>query len=570
MKRLVEIVFSLIIIFVAILPVLALDATVINDVVIDEAGRLIVVKTNKDDQLPKPDVSRLVEPNRLVMDIPDSILGMKPKVINVNSNGVSQVRVSQFKSDDDKIVRIVVETDNNKQIDNIKISAGRGSSMIQLEKLPSGGTNNFIDNGNLTKITKINYRDNQLIIGALSSLRIKEPFILQGPTRLVVDIPNAVVSDKNLLTPITVGENNVDVIRIGQFDDSTVRIVIETDTPNRLSPIYGADQQTLFITSDPLDSIANLPTGASQGYIKSIKVSEDRGLGTIIKIESSAPIFHSVKRIHNPEKLILDLFNAEPPSDAITRDIEVTDELLGIKVGQLMAGNPNSRMVLDLGGPNVDVRTNVSVDSKVIEIVLKQGSDLLALPSDGKSIKVVIDPGHGGYDPGCQADGYKEKDIVLDVSKRLKLLLEKSGIKVYMTRTTDLTLSLKERVEFTNNINPAAFVSVHVNASTSSAPEGIDTHWYTNQSIPLARSIQNSLMKKINAVDRGIKKNMFYVVHHTPVPAVLVEIGFLSNPKERRDILSHKRKQETANGIAEGVLKFLGTKYSFSGSQLQR
>lgn len=567
MKRLTVILFSLIAIFIInMLPASASDSVVIRDLIIDEAGRILMVKTNKDQHLPKPEVSKVVDPNRLILDIPNSILGMQPKSINVNNNGIKQIRIAQFSSGDNKTVRIVIETSPNKMVEKIKISAAKGSSMIQLQNLPSGGAKSFLDNNNLTKITKIDYRDGQLIVAGLNPIKIKEPFILQGPTRLVVDIPNSQISDKTLLAPIVVAEADVDVVRIGQFDESTVRLVIETDNPNRLYPIYGADQQTLYITSNPTFSVANLPKGVSLGYIKAIKVTEDEGLGTIIKIESSTPLAHRVKRIHGPEKVVIDLINAEPPSADITKDIGTTNELLGIKIGELMAGNPNSRIVLDLSNPSIDVKTNISVDGKIMEIVLKQSSELLALSADG-TIKVVIDAGHGGYDPGCQAQGYKEKDITLDIAKRVKVLLEKSNIKVYMTRSDDSTLSLKERVEFTNSINPASFVSVHVNASQSAAPEGVDTHWYTNQSIPLARSIQNSMMKKINAVDRGIKKNMFYVIHHTPVPAALVEVGFLSNPKERRDIITHKRKQNTAQAIAEGVIKFLGTKYSFSKAE---
>ncbi|MEW5818547.1 MAG: N-acetylmuramoyl-L-alanine amidase [Cyanobacteriota bacterium] len=569
MKRLLQFVFSIILILVCALPSLASNVTVINDVIIDEAGRILLVKTDKSQYLPRPNVSKLLEPNRIVLDIPDSILEMKPKVINVNNNGVNQVRVSQYDSSNGKSVRIVVETQDEKLVNKINVSASPGSSMIQLQKLPDENIGDILGGQSIIKINKIDYRDNQLIVGGLSPIKIKEPFVLKGPTRLVIDIPNSQVTDDKMLMPIIVNDSSVDVVRVGQFDETTVRLVIETENPDRLYPIFGADQQTLYVTSNPTFNETNLPKGISLGYIKDIKVTEDKGLGTIIKIESSSPMVHRVRRIHNPEKLVVDLVNAEPPSEEVTKSINITNELLGIKVGQLMHGNPNSRIVLDLSSPGIEVKTNMSVDAKIMEIVLKQSSDYLALPNDG-SLKVVIDPGHGGYDSGCKADGYKESDITLDISKRVKILLEKSGIKVYMTRVDDTTLSLKERTTFTNSVNPSAFISIHVNSSTSSAPEGIDTHWYTNQSIPLARKIQNSMMKKINAVDRGIKKNMFYVIHHTPVPAVLVETGFLSNAKERRDLLTHKRKQLSAQAIAEGVLQFLGTKYSISDEELQR
>lgn len=547
-----------------IIPARATNEIIIKNVVIDEAGRLIMVETQEDQRLPKPEVAKLVGPNRLIIDVPGAVLASRPKVINVNNNSIKQVRISQFEAADKKIVRIVVETDDSKIIDRIKISASQGSSIIQLENLPSSLANSMLEDNSQVKITKIDYRDNQLIIGAMGQIKIKDPYVLKGPTRLVIDILNAHIADKKLLSPILVGDKQVDVVRIGQLDDSTVRIVIETDNPNRLYPVYGSDQQTLFITSDPSFSVANLPKGVSLGFIKSIKVIEDKGLGTLVKIEASSPLVHRIRRIHDPEKVVIDLINAEAPSEDLIANIETTSELSGIKAGQLMAGNPNSRIVIDLTNPGIDVRSNISVDGKTMEIVLKQSAKLINLSGEEGGLKVVLDPGHGGYDAGCQAEGYQEKDITLDVTKRVKLLLERAGVQVFMTRTTDTTLSLKERTDFTNSINPTAFVSIHVNSSTSSAPVGIDTHWYKNQSIPLAKVIQEKLLNKVGTVDRGIQKNMFYVIHHTSVPAVLVEIGFLSNPRERREILTHQRKQNTAQGITEGVLQFLGAKYSVS------
>lgn len=570
MKKLALSIIFLLISIIMTLPALAANEILLNDVIVDEAGRLIMIEAGNNGFVPKPEISRIINPDRLVIDLPNSILKTKNKVIDVNNDTIKQVRIAQYDNTENKSVRIVVESKDKSPIEKIKVSAGQGTTMIQLAVLPSSSRSSILEDNNFVKITNIDYRDNQLIINGIGSIKIKEPFILKDPTRLVVDIPNSKLSSKKLLSPIIVNDDNVGVVRIGQFDETTVRLVIESNNPNHLYPIYGADQQTLYISSNPSFSNSNLPKGMKVGQIKQIKVVGRTDNGTIIRIESSSPIAHRLRRIHEPEKVVLDLINAQPPSENTTRNIQMTKELTGIKVGQLMAGNPNSRIVLDLSNSGIEVKSNVSIDGKTMEIVLKQGEKIVPISTEGRNIGVVLDAGHGGYDSGCQADGYREKDIALDITKRVKLLLERAGIKVYMTRLDDSTLSLKERVDYTNNLSPLVFVSIHVNASTSSVPEGIDTHWYTNQSIPLAKSIQNALMKKVNAVDRGIVKNMFYVIHHTPVPAVLVETGFLTNPKERVNLLTHNRKQNTANGIAEGVLQFLGTKYSASQAGLQR
>ena len=181
-------------------------------------------------------------------------------------------------------------------------------------------------------------------------------------------------------------------------------------------------------------------------------------------------------------------------------------------------------------------------------------SDILS--DSGKKV-VVIDPGHGGSDCGAIRNGINEKDITLDISKRVTALLEKKGYVVYMTRETDETVSLQDRVEISENISPEIFVSIHVNSSNSEAPNGMETHYYKDNSLMLAKTVHASMLNHINANNRGLFKSKFYVINHTTAPAILVEIGFLSNPTERAQLVSESRKQATAKAIAEGINAYL-------------
>ena len=176
--------------------------------------------------------------------------------------------------------------------------------------------------------------------------------------------------------------------------------------------------------------------------------------------------------------------------------------------------------------------------------------------------KIVIDPGHGGYDTGAERDGIFEKDITLDVAKKVASYLKKAGVKVILTRSDDSTVSLKQRVDVCNDENPDAFVSIHVNYGNDPSATGLETHWYTRQSEALALQIQRNLVSTVLSQDRGIKNSMFYVIHHTEAPSTLVEIGFISNEKERYQLLQDERQNMTAKAISSGVLKFLGLKYS--------
>ena len=171
---------------------------------------------------------------------------------------------------------------------------------------------------------------------------------------------------------------------------------------------------------------------------------------------------------------------------------------------------------------------------------------------------VVIDAGHGGKDCGALRDNVYEKDITLDVSQRLQAILQKKGLKVYMTRTNDTYVSLQDRTTYTEGINPAIFVSVHVNSCNVTSPKGIETHYYHDNSIELANCVHTKLTRRVsNTPNRGLLKSRFYVINHTTVPAILVEIGFISNPEEKHEMTTPQRKQATAEGIAEGIIEYL-------------
>ena len=118
--------------------------------------------------------------------------------------------------------------------------------------------------------------------------------------------------------------------------------------------------------------------------------------------------------------------------------------------------------------------------------------------------------------------------------------------RVALTRESDAYLSLEERVDVSENEQAQIFVSIHVNSAVSPDPNGIETHYYHDYSKNLAETIHKHMVKEIDSKDRGLFKSKFYVINHTTVPAVLCEIGFLSNPEERNEIITDSRKQRTA------------------------
>jgi N-acetylmuramoyl-L-alanine amidase len=146
---------------------------------------------------------------------------------------------------------------------------------------------------------------------------------------------------------------------------------------------------------------------------------------------------------------------------------------------------------------------------------------------------IVIDPGHGGFDRGgIPGQQVPEKIMTLDVSLRLKPLLEKAGYKVVLTRDTDVFVPLGTRVAMANSYPNAIFVCIHFNSATRSGANGIETYFYSTESAPLAASIHSAVVGGAPSENRGVRRRGYFVLRKTTVPAVLVECGFLTNPPE--------------------------------------
>jgi len=181
---------------------------------------------------------------------------------------------------------------------------------------------------------------------------------------------------------------------------------------------------------------------------------------------------------------------------------------------------------------------------------------------------IVLDAGHGGSDPGAVGPNKtQEKTITLAVAQKMKILLEKAGAKVLMTRQTDVDVygpnasavdELRARTMVANNNKADVFVSIHINAFTNPAVGGIATYYYRNSGYGamLAKNIQDNLAKINGFQDRGINAAGFYVIKNTDMPAVLTELGFISNPNEEKILNTPQVQQQMAQGLVQGLENF--------------
>jgi N-acetylmuramoyl-L-alanine amidase len=177
--------------------------------------------------------------------------------------------------------------------------------------------------------------------------------------------------------------------------------------------------------------------------------------------------------------------------------------------------------------------------------------------------RVVIDPGHGGPDPGAVGiGGLRETDVVLDVGLQLAQLLQNRGVQVLLTRTSEVDVDLPPRVSLANRSGANLFVSLHANALSMDRPDvnGIETFYYQGgRAYELALSIQQQLMAvSPGTPDRGARPGRFFVIRRTVMPSVLTEMGFVTGEIDAPRLADARYRQQLAAALAAGILSYLG------------
>ena len=176
-----------------------------------------------------------------------------------------------------------------------------------------------------------------------------------------------------------------------------------------------------------------------------------------------------------------------------------------------------------------------------------------------KRTVVVIDPGHGGKDPGAIGiGGLQEKNVILPISKKIAAILEQQGIQVVMTRDSDYFVDLGPRPIIADRVNAKVFVSIHANSMPANRSDinGLETYYYdTGQR--LARTIHNSILGSIDVRDRGVRKARFYVLRKSTMPSVLVEVGFVTGVVDSPRLGTTAYQNQMAEAIARGILQYL-------------
>ncbi|NDG74608.1 MAG: N-acetylmuramoyl-L-alanine amidase, partial [Synechococcaceae bacterium WB8_1B_136] len=176
--------------------------------------------------------------------------------------------------------------------------------------------------------------------------------------------------------------------------------------------------------------------------------------------------------------------------------------------------------------------------------------------------KVVIDPGHGGPDPGAVGiGGLRETDVVLDVSLQLAQLLQAKGVQVLLTRTSEIDVDLPPRVALANSSGADLFLSIHANALSLERPDvnGIETFYFESaRSRALAQAVQDQMLAiSPGSPDRGARPGRFFVIRRTVMPAALAEMGFVTGELDSQRLADPAFRRRMAVAIAQGLLGYL-------------
>ena len=416
-------------------------------------------------------------------------------------------------------------------------------------------------------LKSIQAKNNGILLSGVGSFSIEHPMVLNSPNRLVLDLPNT-YTDRNIRSKTF--QYGSDTVRIGQFEANKARVVITTEKHDKYIPIFSADNQSILIANKETlshDTLTNVMTN-----LTSAKVTKTNDQNYGLNFYFNKPVVYAIKR--DAASLTIYFFNAVQYNDQDFKSTISGTELSASKMS--LMPRVGLRYNIPLEKDDV-VKVYTGADARTVKLALKvppkketltkrtpevitklptTNPEQIVKPRKSGEKVVVIDPGHGGIDYGAIRSGINEKDITTDVSAKVAKMLRSDGYTVYMTRDEDKTVSLQERVDFSENHNPDIFVSIHVNSSEGTTATGIETHYYHDYSIGLAKVVHAAMAKHVNSKDRGLFKSKFYVINHTTVPAILVEIGFISNEEEREDLISEKRKQATAKAIVEGIKNY--------------
>jgi N-acetylmuramoyl-L-alanine amidase len=405
-------------------------------------------------------------------------------------------------------------------------------------------------------------------------LKVKNQFYLEKPNRFVVDLEPAVLSGDlfSSTVPLPTGkapssgvtEWNGWTVRLSQNTPSIVRLVIETEGNKNFKLLEGSPQAPQAFRNalvvQPTTGIKRPTTQVSvaKGNLTQVYFSPPTSKGAVkMRLEASVPVEYKLTN-ETGSRLVLSLPNITPPESGGVQQFEVKS-FPYLKALSHVAAVKGSALLIDFAQPVKELRSLPYTAQRALELSFLVPSSPSSITAGIRNPKgrIVVDAGHGGKDQGSSRAGVLEKDLNLACATYLVEALKRRGLEVYTTRTTDKFLELREISAIANKYDPDLFVSIHHNASTDPSIAGLETYYYHYPSVALAKAVHASLVGALPIKDRGVRRAQFYVINHTTAPAILVELGYLSNAAERAEVNTTARQKKSAEAVADGIVEYL-------------
>jgi N-acetylmuramoyl-L-alanine amidase len=351
------------------------------------------------------------------------------------------------------------------------------------------------------------------------------------------------------------------------LEQGTEKYTISQATGNQ-SDGYRMIETQYAISPEYLSRMINATSGWNQNHTafaldKLQKITGYTQTDDEITIRSEGKMSYSHFYLDDGNHVVIDFNHAV--KDSSVQNQEFTSPLVkGIRFGQQESPD-RVRVVLDLTKKAgytisaVDGETKITVKEEISTPVPAPVPAPAPVPQPANSGKfvIVLDPGHGGKDPGASGTiGNHEKDLVLAIAKKTEAILSQNpNFKVIMTRTGDTYPTLQERAALANNLKANVFMSFHANAGPSTA-HGTETYYTTPQSKEFASILHKHLLKATGFTDRHLRTANYYVIKNTKMPSTLIEIGFLTNSADNAAMLTPALQQRVAEEMAAGITEY--------------
>lgn len=329
------------------------------------------------------------------------------------------------------------------------------------------------------------------------------------------------------------------------------------------APDSGSSEVIPPVTDPTAGSGSGEVVQPEKSYIYGISFSENR-----LMVASDPGVQPSVFLLTGPDRLVVDIPNAsfaDTFASMLPLDVKnqgqfaVTEypDVSQVRYSIFDQATSTIRIVVDL---NRKVEYQMTVDGSGLFTVDLNAVSGFPNTGSGRPL-VVIDAGHGGTQPGAISITKKqEKEFTLAVILKVEQLLQQeSGFDFVFTRTTDVTMSLQDRVKIANDLNATLFVSVHGNSiEGKSNVSGSETYYTREESIPFANVMHKHLVAATGLADRKVRYSSLHVTRETKMPAVLLEAGYLSNSNDNSLMYTEAFQQRVAEGIVAGIKEYLG------------